>query len=164
MLERPKRYSSSMLGAGEVTGMVKDRAAAKDLGAFVRQLEALDTSPQEASSFPLHLPLSLFPSPFFPLHLHSLFPSPPLCSSLFLSALRVESCRWVNSDGSRTLCLQPKSGHVTLARQTLLSPLSCTDWPCTAHTMRWIMRPCFLKGCSLQSKASSPCLNIRNGE
>lgn len=33
--------------AGQVSSWVKDRAAAKDLGAFAKQLEALDATPQQ---------------------------------------------------------------------------------------------------------------------
>ena len=46
-----------MMNAGQVSSVVKDRAAAKGLGTFAKQLEGLDATPQQVSSSnspPLH--------------------------------------------------------------------------------------------------------------
>ena len=37
------------VSAGQVTGLVKDRAVAKDLAALAKQLEHLDATPQQVS-------------------------------------------------------------------------------------------------------------------
>ena len=42
--------TSGWLSVDEVTGLVKDRAAAKDLAAFAKQLQGLDATPQEVGS------------------------------------------------------------------------------------------------------------------
>ena len=39
-----------MMNAGQVSSLVKDRAAAKDLGVFAKHLEELDATPQQVSS------------------------------------------------------------------------------------------------------------------
>ena len=39
-----------MMDAGQVSSLVKDRAAAKDLAVFAKHLEELDATPQQVSS------------------------------------------------------------------------------------------------------------------
>lgn len=42
-------HNIAMVIAGQVSALVKDRAAAKDLGAFAKHLEELDATPQQVS-------------------------------------------------------------------------------------------------------------------
>lgn len=65
-LEYDSRQSKSavlrltmLLSAGQVSSLVRDRAAAKDLGAFAKQLEGLDATPEQVR---LACPVASWPS------------------------------------------------------------------------------------------------------